>query len=1002
MSISRLLSATALAGAAFVFPTCAYAQSSNTNSASTQDRTTTEESDDAASEREIVVVGSRIRRSNLTSADPVNVITRDETVSAGFNSTAQALQSTALTGGTGQINNAFGNFVTQGGPGANTLSLRGLGANRSLVLLNGRRVSPSGSRGQVGSSDLNVLPNSMLERIEVLNVGASSVYGSDAVAGVVNLVTRSNINGLELEAQHNVPESGVGATARYSALFGIKRDDFSISGSLEYTRINRVTYGDLDFTACQTSLRRTGRDAPLDSLSFIDPATGKPKCYGEAGGTGQSGLTVNTIGTSAFAAGRVVVAPGVPAGYAGNCDRFRPNPAVTTGALPGFECVGGGVLNIGIRDLLPKSLFSSDVLSSQELYNGFLQAKYDFGGIEVYGELLANRRNSEQIGNRQLVIDYPLGSPLLPAPLNTLRQFAGPQPGGITGTTPIGVRAFTENGTYSNRQNVDFVRGVIGVRGNMFADWRFDASVLRSWSDARYTTDAILTSKMAQAVDAVALPGGGFACRNPVGGCAPAPELTSAVIAGNIPQAFRDFITSPVTGTTKYRETIANATFDGSLFDLPGGRLAAAIGVEYRRLSIDDTPSIDSQRNNLYAFTASTPTRGKDAVREIFGELEAPLLANIPFAYRLTLNGSARYTDYDSYGSQATYKVGGLYAPTSWLSFRGSYGTSYRAPALFEQFLGSSSGFQGAQNDPCQFYGASFSPESSRYRNCASLGLAPDFNSTTSIAVNQRGGAETGLKAETSRAYSYGAVFEPKLGTLGTLSLSADYFAIKVKQGVSQLSYSSILGQCYDQAPADFASKAGTCGLIRRETVAPFNLVVTSGYLNISTSEVKGLDFAGRFAMPIGADVFRLNAQVTKFIKRYTQTLPTDPARNQVGSLGNPAWSGTFSAAYIHKRFTANYGIEWLDATETKGRHLGLEESALDTYYLKTPNYFLHSASVNFRADRFGITMGVRNLTNAKPPQISSGLGNRLGNAALYSGFDLFGRTFFVNVNTRF
>ncbi|MEN3748221.1 TonB-dependent receptor [Sphingomonas sp. HF-S3] len=1012
MKLTKLLGATALAGSLLVLPGVAFAQETDDQTVTTSDETA--ESNQGS---EILVVGSRIRRSNLTSADPVTIIGREETTLAGFNSTADVLQSAQVTGGTSQINNSFGGFVTAGGPGANTLSLRGFGPSRSLVLLNGRRISPAGSRGQVGAADLTSLPNSILERIEVLNTGASSIYGSDAIAGVVNLVTRTDINGVILEAQHNIPEIGAGTSQRYSAVFGTRRDGFKIAGSLEYLKRDRVTLGDVDFTRCQLGLRGSAANNTPGSADLIDPATGQPKCFGEISVTGASGVTVNTIGTRDYAPGTVALAPGVPVGFgslpssAGYgtiaqqvCNRFRPNPAVTTGALPGFECVGGGLLPVGLRDTQPRNFFENDLVSGGEVFNGFLQASVEIGALgdaEVYVELLGNRRKSKQIsGSRQLTLDYPQGSPLYNA-----AQFPGfvlgPQPNGTTGTNNIGVRVFSEYGTNENRQTADYVRGLVGLRGNLFGGWRYDGYVLRSWSDARYEVDSVLVSKLAQSVDVVAS-GSGFVCRNPLNGCVAAPAFSADVVAGvNRPQAWFDFISDTVTGVTKYRETIANLTLDGPLFRLPGGDVSAAVGVEYRTARIDDTPGPDSVSNNLLALTSSSPTRGSDSVKEAFAEIEAPILADMPFFYRLTLNASGRYTDYKSYGSQWTYKVGGLYAPTEWLSFRGSYGTSYRAPALFEQFLGATSGFQQGTNDVCNNYGTR-DATSNRYINCASLGLPTTFNATTGIQVNQQGGAATGLSAETSRAYTFGGVFEPKLGSFGRLSLGVDYFNLLVNNGVSQLTFSNILSTCYDSAPAEFNARVDTCALITRGTTAPYALTVTTGYVNISNAAVSGIDFTARYSVPLLDGNFRLNAQVTKFDERYNQTLPTDPIRNLIGSVNNPEWTGTFEGAYTRDRWTLRYGVEWLDGTNTSAFQLGTTDAVRATYYFQTPDYFLHSASVRYQADHFGLILGVRNLTNSSLPEISSGAYNRVGNVPLYSGYDYLGRTFFVNVTTAF
>lgn len=176
----------------------------------------------------IVVTGSRIRRDEFSAAEPITVITSKEMTQAGFNSTADALQSNSVTAGASQINNYYGGFVTDGGVGANTLGLRGLGPNRTLVLLNGRRLAPGGTRGSVLAADLNVLPNAIVDRIEVLEAGASSVYGSDAVAGVVNIITDNELRGLQFEASGTLPEVGAGSSYRLAGSFGFEADRLTV------------------------------------------------------------------------------------------------------------------------------------------------------------------------------------------------------------------------------------------------------------------------------------------------------------------------------------------------------------------------------------------------------------------------------------------------------------------------------------------------------------------------------------------------------------------------------------------------------------------------------------------------------------------------------------------------------------------------------------------------------------------------------------------------------
>ncbi|HSC66192.1 MAG TPA: TonB-dependent receptor plug domain-containing protein, partial [Cellvibrio sp.] len=239
---------------------------------------------------ELVVVGSRIRQTNPNTISPVNVISRESATAAGLNSITDILQSNALTGGSSQVNNAYGGYVTDGGPGANTLSLRGLGASRTLVLINGRRVAPSGTQGAVGTADLNVLPTALIERVEVLRDGASSIYGSDAVSGVVNVITRDDVDGLTIEGDFNLPTEGDGEQYRFSISGGMDEEGFSVSGSFDYYERKDLTLNQRDWTRCNKDMFRDPETG--ESLDYVDPKTGKPKCY-PLTTTGSNGVTIN-------------------------------------------------------------------------------------------------------------------------------------------------------------------------------------------------------------------------------------------------------------------------------------------------------------------------------------------------------------------------------------------------------------------------------------------------------------------------------------------------------------------------------------------------------------------------------------------------------------------------------------------------------------------------------------------------------------------------------------
>lgn len=639
----------------------------------------------------VVTSGSRIKRDNYSTAAPLLVVKSEDAALAGYSSTTQILQGTAVTGGQGQVNNAFGGYVTDGGPGANTIGLRGFAPTRSLVLLNGRRMSPSGTRGSVGAADLNTLPNSIVDRIEVLKDGASSIYGSDAVAGVINIITKKDLTSITVDGSMSRTADGGANTYNFSIAGGFVTDRTRFLASYNYNELTSMTLAQRDWTTCNTDYRRTSANGVVGewgSADTIDPLTGKPKCY-PITGTGSNGVTINTIGTNTLDGVAALGATGT------RFNRWRPNSAVSTG-LVGFEGVGGGTTtNTNIRDTFDPRTLNRTLISPVRNHNVYAQGGVDLqalGDAELYYEVLLNRRESSQVGYRQLSLDYIKGSPLIPANLAG-STFSGPV--NTSNGQNVGVRAFIGFGNDRSSQTVDFVRTAVGLRGAVpaFRSWDYDVSWTHAENRGTYNQQSFLTDRLANSLNVVAS-GSGFACANGAAGCVAAPKLTSAVIGGQLPQAWVDYVWQNVTGLTKYKEDVVTASVTGSLFKMPYGDVKGAFGAEFRRASIDDTPALDSQTGNLYNLTSSTPTRGSDQATDFFGEVEVPLLKDVPFAKELTVNASTRYADYKSYGSDSTYKFGAVWAPASWISVRGTNGTSYRAPALYEQFLGATTGFQ--------------------------------------------------------------------------------------------------------------------------------------------------------------------------------------------------------------------------------------------------------------------------------------------------------------------
>lgn len=937
----------------------------------------------------ILVTGSRIRRAdNYTSPEPMLVLTQDSIHEQGFASIVDALQSLAVTGGGSQYNGYYGaSGVQPGGNGSSTIGLRGLGADRTLVLLNGRRLSPAGTHGSVSDVDLNTLPSILVKRIEVLKAGASSIYGSDAIAGVVNIVTDDDLVGPKMDAGISVPEMGAGVDRHLSAAYGAHGDDWKFVAAVDWRKRSAVTYGDSKFANCPRTLLRG--DYGLTSTDLANAN----KCWTVYNG----GTTINSIGID------------------GSGTRYRPTAGSAGTSLANYSAV-----SLYTRDSYDPAMSQQDIVTPVETLNVFAKGSYQLhalGEAELYSEFLFSHRKSSNNAYTQLTLDYPQGSPLLGADFQG-DAFSGPT--NLSNGQNVAVRALIGFGLADATQTVNFYRANTGLRGDLgIGDWRYDVYGSYSWTRARYTQDALITSHIAQSLNVVANGDGSFSCADPTGGCVAAPSLSTATVGGNLSQAYRNWVMENTVGHTRTDEFVGSANFDGSLFRLPGGMAKAAIGAEFRHSHLNDQPSAQSQDNDFYLSSTAAPTVGSDDVWELFGELNLPVLANLPGVYALNLDGSGRYTHYRSYGGEWTYKGQAEYSPVRGATFRASYGTSYRAPSLAQQYLGKTSSFLSASNDPCA------NPETTtELTNCEKVGLIATTPSgvptgtnvpSTSITVDAAGGRSVGLKAETSNNLSAGLVLEPVMPAwAGHLSFSADYFAITVDNSITKFGAANILASCYNAVA--FNANEGYCALITRDATGAATVV--DNYRNIAKQRTRGIEFDLAYAHDIGPGQFNLSGILTKYFEQATRNFADGALIDANGTVDEPAWTASLNASYTVQRVTFHYGVDWIggtsqkatakyEATDSSGTFSASSYTELMTdFKLSTPDYFLHNVSVSFNVnDDFRLTMGVRNLFDRQPPSITNYSGipyATTGNAPVYSGYDFYGRTFFANVTTDF
>ncbi|MEN3747559.1 TonB-dependent receptor [Sphingomonas sp. HF-S3] len=1000
-----------------------------------------QERETVTQDTEIVVTGSRIRGPNTyNSTSPIDVITRDDAIMSGARSTAEILQGPTVTSGSAQINNTFLGYVSEGGPGANTVGLRGLGSQRTLVLLNGRRLAPAGAGPQLVSADLNVLPSAVVQRIEILREGASSVYGSDAVAGVINIITDNRFNGLTLDAFTDQPieHGGGGRTYRLSAVAGKTFDRGHITASVEYRETTGLLVGSRDSFSCPTD-------------NFYDPKTGayegqltpdgKPRCF----------PFNNGVGTA---------------------QNYLLGINYTTGAINRYAYNNGDINSISVvndpnsRPLANARQLDEHIYSPVRTYTGYLNGAYELADdLEIYGEALYSRRESHQNFMSQLSFDPAVlgretyGGSYNGTPLSAYGYPTNPFfPESFAAAGNNVARVFIIPPIQQTRQKIDFFRANAGLRGNVgVGDLRFDANFQYSRTDATYSVGGVDVRRLRNALgidvndptvstivlapagtpDAfvtVARPGTAgagnrYTCASNVSNgafiagsnCVVGDFFNPDALAGNLAPNLVNYLYQNFESTTKFEQITGQLVVDGSIMPLQGGPLAFAVGVEFRRDEILDTPSEVQRTGNIYNYSSGNITAGSDQVTEVFGELRVPLLKDVPFADELSATASLRYTDYQSYGSDLTYRLGATWAPIEAIRIRGNYGTSFRAPNLYEQFVGDQTGFLSA--DPCDDFANLTTPGSNVYKNCladltAALGTpqaALGYISTGGYEVTTVGGRGV-LEAETSTSWGLGLILTaPK--EFANFSFAVDYFNIEVKGEVTTLG-STILDLCYESD--DFRNGNRYCSFVgERETTQGGLTTLRDPYINVSKQQVEGIDFSARFQRDIGPGQLLLNARATRILHQKNQRFADEEAFDYAGLLGyqgfagGPKWTGDIDARYVWNDVTLRWGVDYIGPMDSNSAFAGENgidpiDPSVDHFDLRSNEYFRHDASIQFRWDKVGqVTLGVSNVFNVLPDTISTHTDGsaqfpRIGNYFNYSGYDFLGRSLFINVTRTF
>lgn len=904
----------------------------------------------------VSVTGSLLKRPEYETTSPVQVISIDKSIASGKFDVADFLQTSAAAAGSTQINNQFGGFVVEGGTGVQTVSLRGLGANRTLILLDGQRPGPAGTRGQVGAFDLNVIPRVILQRIEIVKDGSSSIYGSDAVAGAVNLITRKSIDKPIMDYSMSVPQHGGGE--QFSAAFAAGKDfdSGSIIGAVQWDRLNALTLGDRDFLRCpQDRVWGTdGQRIDREDRSIIGDTA--------LGGCSSGNLYANTIINYFRPSIRYVPSP--DGSTVGPFPGYRPRPVPSRTYANSPQAYYEDVLNFPFMG-------TAHAINQRERVSLYGASDFGFDSFNWKTQWLYNRRETKTHGYRQF----------FPVVYNE-----------TDGNYYQPIMPYLDD----QKITVDYFYGSTKFDGAFkWSDsWSWEVNANYSRSDGDYAHNDIQTSRT-----------GDLAY---VDSDAPVDYFDPGFLSGERMNELINAVGVRTKGNTIYDQATVNGVITGNLFALPAGDVGAAFGLEYRHTKIDDQPDELIKSGDIWGYSSAQNTQGTDNVREAFAEFDIPLLKGKPGIESLSVNLSGRAFKYNSVeDSDTVWKAGVNWQIIPSLRLRGSIGTSYRAPGLYELYLGDQTGYRSQTAiDPCILWGES--SNTFLQTNCNAAGIPADYAGTGATAVVYSQGGKGNLTPETSKAKTLGLVWTPEFANL---SVALDYFDYDIRGEISQLDEYDIINGCYGSAvyPNTF------CDLFVRNSPtdpsAP-NAITTvyNRYININRQRTRGYDLQLNYDNDFSFGKLSLEAQVTYTIEDLIRLFDTSSASgvttdDQIGYIGRPKTVGLMSADLKRGDWTFSYQTTYVSSTENRDlnrtfTYQGYQGATRD---IKAGWQFLHNVSVAYEVGDWGIMVGVRNLFDKEPDLISTGVGTRYGNTPLYaSQYDWYGRTVFARVQYKF
>jgi outer membrane receptor protein involved in Fe transport len=914
---------------------------------------------------QIVVTGTRIARPTLSSAVPLTSVSVGELTETGDVSLGDALNDLPSLRSTYSQGNST-RFI--GTSGLNILDLRGLGVSRTLVLVNGKRhITASPGDYLV---DVNTIPVDLLERVDVVTGGNSAVYGSDAVAGVVNFVLKRNYDGISLRGQGGISSRGDRGSHFIAGTWGKNFADGrgNVAVSAEYARQEEVRFLARDYL--------TGAISGRCQFQTIEPTAGEPNGTDGIFDTNfECGVKNGSI-SDGGTIGRVGVGQYLRFNNSGQLYVDVPEGNYELGGSANIKGGNGSTLrNTG--QMLPKGeRIAVNLLAHfdmSEAFRPFVEAKY----VRVK----ANQEGQPTfIASATFNPTWFCDNGFLTGANRTILANNGVCTTGATNTRTFTLSRFNVDlGGRGETHKRETYRIVGGVEGDFNDDWKYEVSFnygrletnMNAINVARIRNDAgTAADGMALAVDAVLAPAGytgtnfvlngdgqRVVCRvNAVTNARPDCVPLNLFGYGQSTEAARAFSNGTATRNERATEFVALASVSGDLsqlFELPGGPVSFALGGEYREETAFSDYDAASKNGAFFFNRFATFAPPKLTVKEAFGEISLPLLKDAPLAKELTVSGAGRVSDYNTAaGTVWAWNVQGIYAPISDLRFRAAYATSVRAPTQGDLFYPQTQNFAQI-TDPCDTN--SISNNANRTANCAAAGVPTTFNqatvdacTTSSVPANQRvlgspwvnctartsstgfvSGGNPTLVQERGKSLTLGMVVEPRF--LPGLNFTVDYYKIDVTNLIASLGAQTILNLCYD-SPTGINNPF--CATVNRDRSTGLFVqpAVISGGVNFAKQQARGFDFDLSYRKTFeNGQRLSVRAIATRVTTLDNYTDPTNPKvpNRQLGELGDPMWAANASINYdfgaVDVTYSARYiGKQTVGAWEAQNQYTGL------------------------------------------------------------------------------